>query len=236
MSIPLARSRYNSRFIVSDIQNNRKYLADQRFGWGINKFPDDLSIWSLAGILPTVAVNGKLDIYMSGGGGLSSQAYRALNLLGANWIVISVKVTKMADDTSTSPYGAWIALSNAHGSDTELLWMSNNPPGTQRFIFRNDAYLGNLLVTSQPTQPLGTEQQVDMIVSPSNIMILINGQLASSIPTGKLGTAPLSRSPLKDWFASPKILTIECDRAGVGEVSHYQFTDIKVGTLAGVSP
>ena len=224
--------KYKGEFVVSDIANNKKYLADLLFGWDVG---DDLSYFTLFGLTnPTVSSDGWIDCNVTSAGLSSNSGLNKtiLNTIGEYKTVFQCKLKLMADNTSTS-YPIIIQFCPAAGDPIGFA-VAYLPPNT-RFYFTNNGFLGNIFPVAF-TFTLGQEYLISMVMTQSDCYFLIDNVLITTFPRGRLGNATPSSTPLNDYRTGNKIFQIDCYTNAVNDViAHCRFRDIKIGVFRGES-
>jgi hypothetical protein len=218
--------RFTGRFVTKDIANDKQYLADLLFGWDVG---DDLTGWTTGGnTVPTIAANGKIDLYeASAGGGIwKSWLYRTIpNTMGKMNYVLEFDVTMMADD-----FGSFLELivagSTAPNLGTWYFWQ----PSIMYYTSSGCSTQRNLAFNFV----VGTEYRFAIIFSQEGFTLLINGVRQGFIPASEIGVGGnLSATQLKELFAGNKTIQFYTEHLNL-ERSHWQIRNVKFGRLVGV--
>lgn len=233
MSVPQSRSRYSGRFVISDFQNNKKYLFDLRYLWDRGH---DLSDWVLNGTTnPTIDAAGNIDIFDNINLALqsSSMAHPLPNTKGDVPVCFCAKVTRQADESSTNGVAFNMAIDHVAGPWTirghGYIYDKAAPPSEHHWMSQSgQGYQAN--VTFNPT--INVEHDICLIIAKPRVLLIVDGVLIDSGPYGyKYSSGPIV---YQDWNSDNKNLKLYA-RHDAGEISHWKVRDIRAGVLAGVS-
>ena len=145
--------RYTGEFVVEDIANGRKYLADLLYAF---ERGDDLTGWVLFGnTVPTIdAATGDISLDDATPAGGTSVAVRNLAPERSLNAALSMDITRQNDDTSTHTY-AGIHWMQAYSLGDELtgvcLWIRANVPQRRYFWYGSGGNGPDVIVAGLPT-------------------------------------------------------------------------------------
>jgi len=215
-----------------DIPNNIIYLGSLEYAWDVG---DSLVGWTLGGTtVPTIAVDGRMRLYDNiNAADQSSSAYITIpNTLGKLFMILHVKFTRMIDDTSTDDYALYFSL-NLSGASTGIAHRYR--PGVSNYlVYADSTGLGNL-VSFAFVPVAGQEYALDVVVSPSEVILFIDNVRRASVPLSSKGSSQMSNHP-RQQFLSYNKRAFFWVRHDAGEVSHYRLRDIRVSEYRGKNP
>jgi len=225
--------RYVGQSNAYDIPNNIIYLGSLEYAWDVG---DSLSGWTLGGTtVPTIAADGRMRLYDATPGGGSSNLYYPLNIRGNLNAILHFKFTRMLDDVMVAPYSFAGVIES---------WLSANPAGAwyqvadfvRRLNWTDTGFTGTYRATvpALPMPTPGVEYAVDVVMTPTNIILLIDNVKYASIAMSERGSSPLSRTARQDYFGNLKSISFGIVN-GVAGVSHYRIRDIRVSAYRGQS-
>jgi len=229
-------SRYNGRVVVEDKQNNKKYLGDLVYynpgdnltGWVLGGTTQP-TIGSLPSGLPCFDFYDNINLANQ-----TSLTYIMLpNTGGLFYQICSFKFTKQLDDTSTDIYefagqiGASTSVGRGHGYSHRV--------ASTRYYWLNATGLGlDQNITTLFPAIAGQEQEIVLIITPKNTILMGDGDRIASNYTFISGASPPGATPFLDFLKDNKVIYFYA-RHDAGEVTHYKVRDITVARLAGVS-
>jgi len=221
-------SRYVGESNAYDIANDKVYMGDLVWSWDVG---DPLADWTLGGTTsPTLAPDGQLDLFDNiNAANQTSECYVAIpNTIGGMWAILHCKFTMQTDDTSTDGVRFIGQISSSTTAQRGLVFQVNPVASNIRW-YANTGAGPNANMTFVPVA--GQEYVLDLVVSSSEVIIMVNNERFGSFPTG-MGNLPLT--PLVSWNSSNKIIYFYA-RHDAGEVSHFRCRDVRVSRLVGVS-
>ena len=222
-------SRYVGEFVVVDKTNGVQYLASKDWSWDIG---NDLTGWILAGTVPTIASDGRIELFDNAAGIGSSQGYISLpNTTGEFLGMIHFKITRMVGDTSNYAYSLFCGLLADAAYSSGIIFRLVLLPVYGAWY--NNGQIG-VDVTLSGGLTSGVEYAVDIVITPSEVIYLVNNVRLGSTPRSAKGAiTSLSATQNQAWRAGQKRVAFFAGH-GAGQVSHYRVSDIKVGRLAGI--
>ena len=221
--------KYVGQSNAYDIPNNIIYLGDLLFSWDTG---DSLVGWTLGGnTVPTIAVDGRMRLYDATAGGGNSNAYYTIpNSKGALWHVVSAKLTRMVDDTSTDSRAMIFQFGGVTSFDRGHEWAHRGTSNQILYAWLNQGAVGALALASD-VPAAGVETRIDLVLTPKGVIFLADGVQKYQFP---VSMSPLSPSALQSDFAGDKVIRFQVGHAA-GQVSHWRVRDIRVSRLVGQS-
>jgi hypothetical protein len=161
--------------------------------------------------------------------------YTLPNSVGGGYYIIHCKFTRMLDDSSTDILGFIITfrpLGGAMNVTNGAGYWYNQSAGTTSTFWNNTYDVGTNINVTNP--PIGAEQALDIVVTPKDVIYIMNNIPIASFPTGKKGTAGLTNTPIRDFFSYQKNILF-WTRHDAGQISHYRIRQARVSRLVGIS-
>ena len=225
--------RYRGEFVVKDIANGRQYLADLLYQFELG---DSLAApWILGGTAPTIASDGSIRLYDNGAGAGSSQGNIIIpNTLGEFLGILHMKITRKVDDTSVDTYSLYCNLTADASLNSGVVFRNVASLPSVNGGWFNSVPAGVYLTLIAGAMATETEYNVDLIVTQSEVIFIVNGVRVGSTPRSNKGTiTALPSHQNQVWRSGQKRVSLYAGH-GAGTVTHYRVRDIKVGRLVGV--
>jgi len=226
-------SRYVGEFVCRDISAGRQFLCNKIWSWSKG---DGLTGFVLAGTtVPTIDAQGRINLYDAVAGAGNSGLYITVPNTRDIYYVLSFKLMKQVDDTSTPnlAFNCYIAGSAPGMATTPGHGYYTRPAAVNSAHHWWTSLGGGTGPSNSPAflPVAGVEYQICLILAPNEVLLIVDGVLLSTLYFGAQGVG-LSLTPRMDWLKGNKTIDFDVQH-NAGQVSHFTVHDIKVGTLAG---